>query len=341
MSNPSNQFRTLSAFALTALIAASGCALDADTEDVAEVKSGVDAELAEYDAADEFQKTKDLKTEHKSNQEADSFEVKVVGDDDVKKAVRQPVSHVPNPTNPEDVSPPLHLSAAYLANVANTLNFVTPTSGREINQDSFLGFDLGGTLSAGVVNTSDEVAISLYTYSYNADARLFELVFNAEDGSNKGSMTCKVTADAASGNHVRGFDCFFSVQQADGERSGSIILSHSVKADTMRLSVESGDMNAEGGRIMASLHVQEASNACQVITSRHSVRFGNGDQYNANMSEVVRCELQCQPKSGMIEMAIHEVNGTDQNFTLMPAAGADWKLINESSGNEINITACQ
>jgi hypothetical protein len=327
MSKKSLQTSLLSTFALTVLMAATGCSLDADQGDLG---------TADFDALGDSSEL-EVTVSEKDDSPLDHIEVaskiQVAGTSD---KVFAPGVSAPADDGEPEAQAPIVLSSSYLDTVVKRIRYATPTELGVLKQAGFLTHSLAGAVNLASVAQDPTMSV---TYQYDADIRLLDITFMHADNTNKGSMACEVKEWKSAVSHERRFECQFGVENGESETVGKVNLSHELNSDSMRFLVHTKDYRDFGTTdVKAWLYVQRASTMCARVQSNHRIAAAGGGLFVANMHDVVQCDDRCQPNSGRIELDID--SGSEQkSFTMTGVTGEPWRML-DTEGASYDVLSC-
>jgi len=328
MSNNTFQTRILPTFALSVLLAATGCSIGAEQGDLDSANADVLNDSAELDQEPEF--NMDAPSEH---DEASDSKIEVAGSSD-KKLV--PGLSVPEQEEEPEAPSALPLSGSYLDMIVRRIRYVTPSEMTEVVKDDFLTFDFAGALNLSPAPFNPAIVTG---HRYDEQARVLEISFTAADNTNHGSMDCAVSETQSAASHERRFECNFSLDNGESEFAGQVNLSHELYSDSLRSMVSSKDYRSVGvTHLNGWVYIQQVSSSCYTVQSNHRISTPNGVVYAASMADAVQCENRCQPESGRIEMSV--AAGADaEGFTLTAVTGDPWSM-KDVAGTTYAVNAC-
>jgi hypothetical protein len=314
----------LPTFALTVMLAATGCAAVTDHADVSSVASGVNNDDTEFS----------LDIDEQAPQHADhtaADDTSVAGHGDHTLTLGPGV-----PGGGDEPQQALPLTADYLRTLVAQIRYATPSHMVPVDEADFLSFDI-----AGMVDLADGDAepVASPLYSYDAAARLLEISFWADDNSHKGTMTCDVDESQSAAAHERFFSCNFTIQNGEGELAGRLDMSHELLSDSLRVVLDAKDYRPIGAtEVTAWYYIQQASETCRNVASNQRIKTPNSIEYHAEMTDVVQCDNRCQPESGRIAFSIATAADA-RNFTLSASSGEEWLLVDSAAGDS-TVKAC-
>jgi hypothetical protein len=321
MFNTTRSNTILSTFALGMLIAGTGCAVDAD-DTMDRVRAGHQTDMVDQEA--------DLTIGSARAQGSAEQGVRFEESDESKGGLD--LSEAEPGQDPVGEDAPLILSFVYLNNVVHTLQWVAPTQADRVHTDSFVSFDMAGTLN--FATQADDPTGPLYRY--DASTGLLEFSYIGSDGEHRGTMSCSASERQGGETRARSFDCNFTVDNGQAEHSGSISLTHDLADDTMRIVVASQDLRDEGTTsIRASYLLEDAMDPCRTINSHHRVSTPAGSSFIATMTDVLQCTAACEPEAGTVNFWV----GSDQ-YTLSGASGEPWQKV-DASGTSVVLNSCK